>query len=203
MKSLLSVLFFFSSRRRHTRYISVTGVQTCALPISISLSKLRNLSETTREGASLKTLANAAEKIGFRTLGVKVDFDKLDNEAPLPCIVHWNQQHFVVVYKIHTPKSPLKRGETKVFVSDPAHGLLEYNKQEFIKSWIGNNADSKTKEGIALLLEPSPKLNQAESDDNVEAQRGFSFLFQYLFRYKRSEERRVGKECRSRWSPYH
>ena len=27
-------LFFFSSRRRHTRYISVTGVQTCALPIS-------------------------------------------------------------------------------------------------------------------------------------------------------------------------
>ena len=28
------MLFFFSSRRRHTRYISVTGVQTCALPIS-------------------------------------------------------------------------------------------------------------------------------------------------------------------------
>ena len=25
--------FFFSSRRRHTRYISVAGVQTCALPI--------------------------------------------------------------------------------------------------------------------------------------------------------------------------
>ena len=29
--------FFFSSRRRHTRYISVTGVQTCALPISMNL----------------------------------------------------------------------------------------------------------------------------------------------------------------------
>ena len=29
--------FFFSSRRRHTRYISVTGVQTCALPISSGL----------------------------------------------------------------------------------------------------------------------------------------------------------------------
>ena len=28
--------FFFSSRRRHTRYISVTGVQTCALPICIN-----------------------------------------------------------------------------------------------------------------------------------------------------------------------
>ena len=30
----VGVFFFFSSRRRHTRYISVTGVQTCALPIS-------------------------------------------------------------------------------------------------------------------------------------------------------------------------
>src|SRR3546814_4344231 len=31
---LLYVLFFFSSRRRHTRCALVTGVQTCALPIS-------------------------------------------------------------------------------------------------------------------------------------------------------------------------
>jgi ATP-binding cassette subfamily B protein len=152
---------------------------------SISLTKIRQLTETTREGASLKNIANAAEKIGFRSLGVKVTFDKLDKEAPLPCIVHWNQQHFVVVYKIHTPKSLLKKGDTKVFISDPAHGLLEYTKENFIKSWIGNNADENTKEGIALLLEPTPKLNQPETDDNVEAQQGFSFLFQYLFRYKK------------------
>ena len=143
---------------------------------TISLQKLRSLSETTREGASLKTLANAAEKIGFRTLGVKVDFDKLAEEVPLPCIVHWNQIHFVVVYKIK---------KDKVFISDPAHGLLEYSKKDFIKSWIGNNANESTKEGVALLLEPTPKLNQTEEDDNVEAQQGFSFLFQYLFRYKK------------------
>jgi len=143
---------------------------------NISQVKLKQLSETTREGASLKNIALASEKIGFRTLGVKVHFDKLDKEAPLPCIVHWNQEHFVVVYKI-------KKG--KVFISDPAHGLLEYTKQEFIKSWIGNNADENTKEGIALLLEPTPKLNQAEADDNTESQQGFSFLFQYLFRYKK------------------
>src|SRR3546814_2287156 len=31
---LVSVFFFFSSRRRHTRCALVTGVQTCALPIS-------------------------------------------------------------------------------------------------------------------------------------------------------------------------
>jgi len=143
---------------------------------SISLPKLRQLSETTREGASLKTLANAAEKIGFCTLGVKLSFDKLTKEIPLPLVAHWKQEHFIVVYKI-------KRNI--VFISDPAHGLLKYTQTEFIKNWIGNNADSSTEEGIALLLEPTPKLNQSEDDDNVENRQGFSFLFKYLLRYKK------------------
>src|SRR3546814_3226048 len=34
MVSLYVIIFFFSSRRRHTRCALVTGVQTCALPIS-------------------------------------------------------------------------------------------------------------------------------------------------------------------------
>jgi len=142
----------------------------------ISLPKLRKLTETTREGASLRRLSKASEKIGFRTLGIKSTFKKFEREVPLPCIVHWNQEHFVVVYK-------MKKDE--VFISDPAHGLLKYSKQDFIKSWIGNNADENTAEGIALLLEPTQKLNQAETDDNTESQRGFSFLFKYLFRYKK------------------
>lgn len=151
---------------------------------TISLSKLRTLSETTREGSSLKNIADTAEKIGFRTLGVKVTFQKFAEEAPLPCIVYWQQKHFVVVYKIHTPKSPLKRGETKVYVSDPAHGLLTYTKDEFIKNWIGNNANSNTEEGIALLLESTPKLKKAETDD-IENHQGISFLFGYLSKYKK------------------
>ncbi len=143
---------------------------------NISLTKLRDLSETTREGASLKNIATAAEKIGFRTLGAKLSFKKLEKEVPLPCIVFWEQKHFVVVYKIK---------KSKVFVSDPAYGLIEYTKQAFIKSWIGNNTSEYVEEGITLLLEPTPKFNQTEADDNTEAQQGFSFLFQYLFRYKK------------------
>jgi ATP-binding cassette subfamily B protein len=141
---------------------------------NISLQKLRKLSETTREGSSLKTISDAAEKIGFRTLGVKLDLEKLSEEVPLPCIAFWNQQHFVVVYKIK---------KDKVYVSDPAHGLLTYSKEEFIKRWIGNNADAKTDEGIALLLEPSPRLKEVQ-DDDTPPKEGFAFLFQYLFRYK-------------------
>lgn len=142
---------------------------------TISLSKLRTLSETTREGSSLKNIADTAEKVGFRTLGVKVTFQKFAEEAPLPCIVYWQQKHFVVVYKIK---------KDIVFVSDPAHGLLKYTQAEFIKNWIGNNADDNTEEGIALLLEPTPKLKKPETDD-VENRQGISFLFGYLSKYKR------------------
>jgi len=142
---------------------------------SISLEKLRKLSETTREGTSLKNISETAEKIGFRTLGVKIDFEKLVADAPLPCIVFWQQYHFVVVYKI--------KNDT-VFVADPAHGLVKYSKVEFIKNWIGEGAGINTQEGIALLLEPTPKLKQTEADD-IEARKGFSFLYQYLFRYKK------------------
>ena len=65
-----------------------------------NLPDIIQLSGTTREGANLKGLIDAAEKIGFRTLGVKVPLVKLMKEAPLPCVAHWNQNHFVVIYKI-------------------------------------------------------------------------------------------------------
>lgn len=141
----------------------------------ISLEKLQKLSETTREGSNLQNIADASEKIGFRTLGVKVDFKKLKEDAPLPCIVHWKQSHFVVVYKI--------KNDT-VYVSDPGHGLLKYTVRDFIDNWIGKNANETTEEGIVLLLEPTPRLQQTEYDD-IESKRGFSFLYQYLFRYKK------------------
>jgi ATP-binding cassette, subfamily B, bacterial len=111
---------------------------------TISLEKIRRLSDTTRSGSSLKNIADAAEKIGFKTLGVKIDFKTLAEEAPLPCIVFWNENHFVVVHKIKT---------NKVYVADPAHGLLTYAKQEFIDNWIGKHANETTEEGIVLLLE--------------------------------------------------
>ena len=139
----------------------------------INTHQLRLLSETTREGSSLLNMSEAVEKIGFRSLGAKLTFVKL-LEAPLPCIIHWNKNHFVVVYKI-------KKGI--VFVSDPAHGLITYNQDEFISHWIGNNADKNTEEGITLLVEPTPKFYQEEFDKDEPF--GFNFIFKYLFKYKK------------------
>lgn len=138
----------------------------------ISLQEIRDLSETTRVGSNLLKLSEAAEAIGFKTLGVKFNFTKL-KEAPLPLIVHWNKNHFVVVYKIK---------DDVVYVSDPSYGLIIYTKEEFIQRWIGNNATEESKEGIALLLEITPKFKQLNWDETNK--KSFRFLFQYLFKYK-------------------
>ena len=138
---------------------------------NISLQQIRNLSETTREGSSLFGLSDAAEKLGFRTLGVKIDFNTLVDEVPLPCICHWNKQHFVVIYKIDKTR--------KIYLSDPSYGLITYSKEEFIKFWIGNNADESTEEGVILALETTPSFFQNEFDEN-QSKASFSFLSKYL-----------------------
>jgi ATP-binding cassette subfamily B protein len=140
----------------------------------INIQELRNLSETNREGSNLLFLSDAAEKIGFRTLGVKLNLLKLE-EAPLPCVLHWNKEHYVVLYKI-------KKGT--YYVSDPAIGLMDYSKDEFLKFWIGNNANESTEEGIALLTEPTPKFHQTEFEKEDEKSFGFKMLFKYILPYK-------------------
>ncbi|NCP05176.1 MAG: peptidase domain-containing ABC transporter, partial [Flavobacteriales bacterium] len=152
----------------------------------IVVQQIRSLSETTRVGSTLLGISDAVEKIGFRSLGVKLNLKKL-SETPLPCILHWNKVHFVVLYKIKsTDVSPIggnAKGKGGFYISDPAHGLLTYTRKEFLKSWIGNNADENTEEGIALLLEPTPKFYDTNFDDQKKAF-GFQFLFKYLFKYK-------------------
>ena len=133
-----------------------------------SVKELLQVSGTTREGSNLQGLSEAAEKIGFRTLGVKVPFNKLLEDAPLPCIAHWNQNHFVVIYKIK---------KDKIYIADPAHGLLVYAKDEFLKAWVSDGKD----EGILLLLETTPEFYTDKFDSKTkEDKQSFAFLFAYL-----------------------
>lgn len=109
---------------------------TCLLMIAkhhgrnFSLPELRSKSYITREGVSMLGISDAAEAIGFRTLSVKLPFDVLAKDSPLPCIVHWNQNHFAVVYRAQ---------KNKLYVADPAVGLLTYSKVEFLKCWISTS----------------------------------------------------------------
>lgn len=134
-----------------------------------SLENLRKRAFITREGVSLLGINDAAEAIGFRTVGVKIPFEKLQTDAPLPCIVHWNQRHFVVVYRI---------SKDKVWVADPAAGLLTYSRNEFTKNWLSSLQNGK-EEGVALLLEPLPSFNTYEEEEPT-TRKSLSFLFHYL-----------------------
>jgi len=138
-----------------------------------SLEGLREKSHITREGVSMLGISEAAENIGFRTIGVTVSFDEL-KEAPLPCVIHWNQSHFVVVYKIKR-----KRGVDYVYIADPSAGKLKYTKDEFCRCWVSSKQNGEDV-GVALLLEPTPDFYQQE-DEQVR-KKGFSFLFSYLIK---------------------
>lgn len=149
---------------------------------TLALQYLRSLTETTREGSSLLGLSEAAEQVGFRTLGVKIAAEQLA-ETPLPCVLHWGGNHFVVLYKVIS--NSLKGGV--YYLSDPAHGLLKYNEQEFLERWIGKGATKNTEEGIALLLEITPVFYDEENSlegSKGEAEFGMRFLARYIFKYK-------------------
>lgn len=134
---------------------------------SYSLQRLRQLAHITREGVSLLGLSEAAEAIGFRTIGARITFEQL-KEAPKPCVVHWDQEHFVVVYN-------LKKG--KVQVADPAFGLVVYSEIEFKKHWLATVKQGEQK-GICLLFDPTPGFFELEGEEANRRQ--FSFLLKYL-----------------------
>lgn len=138
-----------------------------------TLESLRQKCHISREGVSLLGISEAAERIGFKTIGVHIGFKQLKEDSPLPCIVHWKQRHFVVVYKIR---------KDFVYVADPAHGLVRFRTQEFFNGWISKKGDDGD-EGIALFLEPQPEFYAAEGEKPDKAK--LSFILQYLKPYKK------------------
>ncbi len=138
----------------------------------ISLQYLRDKTKIGKEGVNLLGISEAAEAIGFRTQSVKIDFKTLINEARLPAILHWNQNHFVILYKV--------KGK-KLFIADPAKGLINYTEEEFKQHWISD----KGEEGITLLLEPSPAFYRNEFDTEEKKGLHFKNIFHYILPYKK------------------
>lgn len=123
-----------------------------------SLQNLRDKCRIDREGVSMLGISEASEQIGFRTVAVKLSIEKLIQEVNLPCIVHWRQNHFVVLYKI-------KR--RKFFISDPAKGLVKLSSDDFVKGWISTK-NNNNEQGIVLMLEPSLNFQQIEENSKTE-----------------------------------
>lgn len=143
-----------------------------------SLETLRQRSFITRGGVSMLGISDAAEYIGFRTSGVMISFEQLVKDAPLPCIVHWKQNHFVVVHNIKKDK---KAGH-RIYVADPALGLVTYDEVDFKKCWYSTKKDEEEK-GTALLLEPGPEFFDRE-DEKENRNRSLRYFLRYLAPYK-------------------
>lgn len=132
----------------------------------VSLDKLRSLSYLTREGVSLMGISHAAESIGIKSMGTRVDIQTLIDEAPLPCIIPWDGIHFVVLYR--TDKK-------FAYIADPSDGKKKLDHTELKKHWIGTNES-----GIALLLEPTPKFYNIEEEEKAT----FTHFLKYFLPHK-------------------
>ncbi len=145
-----------------------------------NIEKIRRSCALNKEGVSLLGISKAAESIGFKTIGGRLTFNTLAKEVPHPCIVHWNQNHFVVVYKVKKHS----KGKYIVYVADPAKGLVTYTKEEFCEHWISTKTNDEEK-GIALLLEPTELFYTQKETESLPSQRRLKFLWSYLKKYKR------------------
>lgn len=150
-----------------------------------TLQYLREQCFITRLGVSMLGISDAAEHIGFRTMNVRCDIDQLIKEAPLPCILHWNQNHFVVCYEIS--KSSFcshKKEQYKFKIADPAGEKYTLSHDEFLKCWISTKSDGKNI-GMALLLTPAPEFYDIDdSPEFKKKSKGIIDYFAYLKPYQ-------------------
>ena len=118
--------------RNYQQYDTMDCGPTCLKMIAkhygktITLDTLRKKTKMSRYGVSLHGISEAAENIGFTTTGAIVTYHQLRNEVMLPAIAHWQQNHFLVIYKVTAGR---------VYVSDPAQGNKVYQRDEFMKLW--------------------------------------------------------------------
>ena len=136
-----------------------------------SLQYLRDKCGITKEGVSLLGISTAAESIGLHTVAVKCTIADLMIKVPFPVIVHWNENHFVVVY--HADKK-------HVWVSDPIKGHVKYTMQEFRASWYLKNQDK----GVLLALEPTSDFKLSKQDKD-QVKDSFLSMLRYFIPYKR------------------
>ncbi|MGN7722595.1 peptidase domain-containing ABC transporter [Chitinophaga sp. 22620] len=138
-----------------------------------NLHFLRTLCGTTREGISVLNITNGAEKIGLKTRVVRCSFTQLLEVVPLPCIVHWRENHFVVVYDVDA---------REVAVSDPSKGLVKYSHKEFRKGWL----KQEEKKGVVIGIEPEADFQDIHIGEKRSKRKSYSGILNYFKPYRKS-----------------
>ncbi len=143
-----------------------------------SVQQLRDQSFIQRTGVSMLGISEAAASIGLRGTGIRTSIDRLRQHSKLPCILYWNQEHFVVLYKVER-----KKDKTFYYIADPAYGLLKYEESELKKCWISTSQGGVDK-GIAMLIDVTPQFYETEP---IKYERlSLWYLLKYVRPYKRA-----------------
>lgn len=125
-----------------------------------SAKTMRNNAQIGRDGVSLLGIAEAAESVGMKALGVKITVDTLIKGCPLPCILHWGQNHFVVLYKISVTRSVLGRSIlSQIRGGRGTEAFRHFNPDTFINNGNTNkipvNAEQPKREVVFHIADPS------------------------------------------------
>ncbi len=139
-----------------------------------SLEYLRDLTFVDRQGVSLLGVSDAAEALGFQTLGVRISYDRLIDDIPVPAIAFWRQSHFIVVFKVD---------KSHVWVGDPAATkVYKITRAEFENGWIVGQQQGQDV-GVLLLMETTPEFFLEEGEEVKRT--SWSYVFSYYKNYKK------------------
>lgn len=166
---------------QHFPFLKQLDSQDCGLACLKMISKYYGVeiynsnpvlleSNLLKQGLSVSDLQITAESLGFETLAVKLDYESAVNNATLPAIFFWNQNHFLIVYKIKNDK---------IYIADPAFGKVKYSKIDFLKGWTQNKG-----EGIILILEPNKNLYKNINYNKEKSKNNLLYITQYLKKHR-------------------
>lgn len=145
---------------------------------NIEVSQIRKFVQLGREGANLLGLKDTADLYGMRTEASQLSIDVLADHAKLPALLHWKQNHFVVLYKVRNDK---------FFIADPAVGKLKLDVDAFAKAWTGGSHD-QNRFGYALLMEPTGEFYKVKSFNSSDegSSRPWRDIFRTVLPYQKA-----------------
>lgn len=114
----------------------------------LPLEQVRADCGVSRDGSSAKNVLRAARNYGMKANGYKLEIADVKEQAPLPCVIHWNFNHFVVLNGFR---------KNKAVLNDPARGTVEVPMEEFDKSFTG----------VCLIFEPDEAFEKGGKPESV------------------------------------
>lgn len=137
------------------------------------LSYLRSLSHLTREGVSVAGIRDALAQIGMESLSFEMTLEQLREKCPLPAILHWEQNHFVVLYEA---KRSRWSGRWHYSVANPAYGKHTFSEDSFSRFWLNGE------KGVVVAISPTEDFYSRK--DVKEKHSLVRFARRYVWPYK-------------------